>query len=233
MSGADKPVDLRLEHTHRWDVTATEAVVIQNRLRGFIVTEDDSGPVETVAGVDVGFEEEGRITRAAVAVLAYPSLQPLDEAVARQPTRFPYVPGLLSFRDLPAVLEALESLQRPPDLFLCDGQGIAHPRRFGIACHLGLLTGIPSLGVGKSRLVGSHAEVPDERGGWTPLRDGDDVVGAVLRTRAGVKPVFVSPGHRISLAGAVAMTMACTTRYKLPETTRRAHRLASGPPYAK
>lgn len=222
--------DMKLHHVHPWDLEPAEAVALQRDLCRHVVTEDDYGPLTTVAGVDVGFEEGGAITRAAVAVLDYQTLQPVDQAVARRPTSFPYVPGLLSFRELPAVLQALESLRRLPDIFLCDGQGTAHPRRFGIACHLGVLTGIPSLGVGKSRLVGTHDGVPPGRGEWTPLIDRGEVVGAVLRSRAGVKPVYVSPGHRISLASAVAVTMACTTRYKLPETTRRAHRLASGPP---
>lgn len=217
------------EHAHDWDVTPAQAVELQRELSRFVITADDFGDIHTVAGVDVGFENNGRITRAAVAVLDYPSLRPAEEAVARLPTTFPYVPGLLSFRELPAVLRAVESLGRMPDLFLCDGQGIAHPRRFGIACHLGLLTNTPALGVGKSRLVGKHGKVPEQRGGWTALIDRHEVVGAVLRTRAGVKPVYISPGHRISLESAVKLVMACTTRYKLPETTRAAHRLASGP----
>ncbi|MEX2524842.1 MAG: deoxyribonuclease V [Gammaproteobacteria bacterium] len=219
---------MKSEHAHPWNVPPKEAVELQRQLARFVVTRDDFGVIRTVAGVDVGFEDKGRVTRAAVAVLEYPSLQPAEEAVARLPTTFPYVPGLLSFRELPAVLRAVETLNRLPDIFLCDGQGIAHPRRFGIACHLGLLTNTPALGVGKSRLVGTHGEVPGQRGGWTALLDRDEVVGAVLRTRAGVKPVYISPGHRISLESAVKLIMACTTRYKLPETTRAAHRLASG-----
>lgn len=219
---------MKNEHAHPWDVMPKEAVELQRQLARFVVTRDDFGVIRMVAGVDVGFEDKGRLTRAAVAVLDYPSLQPVEEVVARLPTTFPYVPGLLSFRELPAVLRAIETLNRLPDVYLCDGQGIAHPRRFGIACHLGLLTDTPALGVGKSRLVGTHVEVPEQRGGWTALLDRDEVVGAVLRTRAGVKPVYISPGHRISLESAVAVTMACTTRYKLPETTRAAHRLASG-----
>ena len=138
------------------------------------------------------------------------------------------MPGLLSFRELPVVLEALEQLSTPPDLVLCDGQGIAHPRRFGIACHLGLLTDIPSIGVAKSRLCGTHEQPPNQRGAWTPLYLGEEVIGAVLRTRCGVKPLYISPGHRISLDTAIRMVMACCTRYRLPETTRYAHRLASG-----
>lgn len=182
-----------------------------------------------MAGIDVGFEQGGRLARAAVAVLGYPGLDPVDSAVARLPTRFPYVPGLLSFRELPAVLAAIEGLQVKPDVYLCDGQGLAHPRRFGIACHLGVLLDAPSIGVAKTRLIGSHADPPPEKGGWTSLMDGNEVIGAVLRTRAGVRPVYVSIGHRVCLDTAIHLVLACTKRYRLPETTRLAHRLASGP----
>jgi deoxyribonuclease V len=212
---------------HPWSVTPAEAVAIQQALRARVETADRLPQIRHVAGVDVGFEDGGRVTRAAVAVLAYPDLQPVDRALARLPTRFPYVPGLLSFRELPAVLAAIEALAVRPDVYLCDGQGLAHPRRFGIACHLGVLIDAPSIGVAKTRLSGSHAEPPVEKGGWTPLQDGDEVIGAVLRTRTGVKPVYVSIGHRVSLATAIRLVLACTRGYRLPETTRQAHRLAS------
>lgn len=203
---------------------------MQRELRGHLILTDQLGPVRRVAGVDVGFEAGGTVTRAAVAVLRYPELDVLETATARCPTTFPYVPGLLSFRELPAVLAALEQLREPPDLLLCDGQGIAHPRRFGIASHLGLLVDIPAIGVAKTRLCGTHAEPPHQRGAWTPLRAGEEIIGAVLRTRIGVKPLYISPGHRIGLETALAYVMRCCTRYRLPETTRHAHRLASGPP---
>ncbi len=211
-----------------WDLTPAEAIDLQQRLRGRVERQDRLGVPTTIAGVDVGFEDEGRTTRAAVAVLAFPSLEPLASSVIRQPTRFPYIPGLLSFREIPAILEALRQLDRAPDLLLCDGQGLAHPRRFGLACHLGLLTDIPSIGVGKTRLIGVHDEVPAARGSWVPLYDGEEVIGAVVRTRQGVKPIYVSIGHRISLPTAIGYVLAACTRYKLPETTRAAHRLASG-----
>jgi len=147
--------------------------------------------------------------------------------VAELPVAFPYVPGLLSFRELPAVLAALAGLAQPPDLLLVDGQGLAHPRRFGIACHLGVLTGLPCIGVAKTRLVGVHEPVPDRRGAWVPLHDRGEVIGAVLRSRVGVKPIYVSVGHRLSLRRAVEWVMACTGRYRLPQTTRAAHALAS------
>ena len=219
---------LDLQHQHPWPRDPRQAREIQNRLKGLVISQDRLDSVRYVAGVDVGFEAGGKITRAAVAVLRYPELDLSGQSIARLPTSFPYVPGLLSFREIPAVLAALEQLERQPDLLLCDGQGYAHPRRLGIACHLGLLTGLPAVGVAKTRLIGRHAEVPNRRGGWTPLMDGEERIGAVLRTRAGVKPLFISLGHRISLETAIHYVMTCTTRYRLPETTRWAHRLASG-----
>lgn len=181
-----------------------------------------------VAGTDVGFEGGGEIARAAVAVLSFPGLELADYAIARAPARFPYVPGLLSFREMPALLAALDRLRVRPDLILCDGQGIAHPRRFGIASHLGVFCGIPSIGVAKSRLIGEHGQPVQRRGAWVPLRDGGETIGAVLRTRPNTRPLYVSIGHRVSLPVAVRYVMACTTRFRLPETTRWAHRLASG-----
>jgi deoxyribonuclease V len=214
---------------HSWNLSPTEAIALQQELRTRLILNDQLGIVRRVAGVDVGFEGGGTLTRAAVAVLRYPELEVLETAIARRPTEFPYIPGLLSFRELPAVLDALEQLREPPDLLLCDGQGIAHPRRLGIASHLGLLVDIPSIGVAKTRLCGMHDPPPDRRGSWVPLRVKNEIIGAVLRTRSGVKPLYISPGHRISLETALAYVMACCTRYRLPETTRHAHRLASGP----
>lgn len=215
------------KHAHDWCLTPAQARAIQWRLRAYVVSDDRLGPVHHVAGVDVGFEDHGSVTRAAVVVLDLANLQPVACAIARRPTTFPYVPGLLSFRELPAVLEALEQLTVEPDLLLCDGQGIAHPRRLGIASHLGVLIDRPTIGVAKSRLCGHHGTVPESRGEWAPLIDGTETIGAVLRTRVGVKPLFVSLGHRISLTTAVHYVMACTPRYRLPETTRLADRLAS------
>jgi deoxyribonuclease V len=204
-----------------------QARAVQEALRGRVVTRDRAGRVRHVAGIDVGFERGGRVTRAAVVVLSFPELVPVEQAVVRQPTRFPYVPGYLSFREIPAVLAALARLAVRPDLLLCDGQGYAHPRRFGLACHLGVLTDTPSIGVAKSRLIGEHDALAPEKGSWVPLRDQGEVIGAVLRTRTAVKPLFVSVGHRVSLKTAIRYVLACTTRYRLPETTRRAHHLAS------
>ena len=219
---------IRLRHEHAWDVSPKQARAIQERLSRLVETSDRLGDIATVAGVDVGFDKANGVTRAAVVVLDFPELETVEEAVVTRPTRFPYVPGLLSFREAPAILAALESLDRLPDVLLCDGQGLAHPRRFGIACHLGVLTDLPSIGVAKKRLVGHHDEPPAARGDWVALEHRGETLAAVLRSRPGVKPIYVSSGHRVSLATAVRLVMACTTRYRLPETTRRADRLASG-----
>ena len=213
---------------HSWNVTPRGAIAVQQRLRSRVVRRGRPRPVRTVAGTDVGFEHGGAIARAAVAVLSFPGLELVDYAIARRPARFPYVPGLLSFREMPALLAALARLRIRPDLVLCDGQGLAHPRRFGIACHLGVICGVPAIGVAKSRLIGEHREPGARRGAWTPLRDSGETIGAVLRSRSGTRPVFVSIGHRVSLPVAVRYVLDCTTRFRLPETTRWAHRLASG-----
>jgi deoxyribonuclease V len=215
-----------------WPTTFEEALAIQQRLRAQVVMHDDFGEIQTVAGVDAGYEEDAAgvgqgVARAAIVVLEYPSLRPLDYAVARRPTNFPYVPGFLSFRETPAVLAALDELRIRPDLLICDGQGIAHPRRFGIACHIGLLSDLPAIGCAKSLLIGRYGALPDERGATVPLIDHGEQIGVALRSRAGTKPLFISIGHRISLESAVRIVMACTTKYRLPETTRAADGLAS------
>ncbi|MFW5823705.1 MAG: deoxyribonuclease V [Marinobacter sp.] len=209
------------------DLSPAQAIQLQKEAAGTVITEDDLPEVTTVAGVDVGFENRDT-ARAAIVVLRLADLKPVDYAIARQPVPMPYIPGLLSFRECPAIVEALSKLRIRPDLLLCDGQGTAHPRRLGVASHTGILTGLPAIGVGKSRLTGRHGPVPDEKGAWTPLEDRGEVIGAVLRTRVGVKPLYVSPGHRISLPTAVHYVMACVTRYRLPETTRWADGIASG-----
>jgi len=216
-----------LKHIHPWGVTPAEARTIQDRLREQVVRQDDFSHIETVAGLDIGFEDGGKTTRAAVVVLRFPGLELLERALVRCPTSFPYVPGLLSFREIPAALDALARLQVEPDLLLCDGQGYAHPRRFGLACHLGLLTDLPSIGVAKSRLIGTHGTLDPQKGAQTRLRHEGEIIGALLRTRNRVRPVYVSVGHRIGLEMALAYVLACTTRYRLPEPTRLAHRLAS------
>jgi deoxyribonuclease V len=212
---------------HSWEVNPQQAKEIQQRLRSQIIREDHIGIVRRVAGIDVGFESNGRTSRAAAAVLGFPELDLQETALAERPTRFPYVPGLLSFREIPVILETLNQLTVLPDLLICDGHGLAHPRRFGLASHLGLLCDLPSIGVAKSLLVGEHAPVGTQRGDWQPLIESGEVIGAALRTRPGTKPIYVSIGHRVGLATAIDFVLRCSTNYRLPETTRQAHRLAS------
>lgn len=212
-----------------WPTTIEEAIAEQLRLRGHVEREDRLTPVRTVAGLDCGFEQDGTITRAAVAVLSFPELELVEQAIVRHPTSFPYVPGFLSFREAPAVLDALARLHTRPDLLICDGQGLAHPRRFGLACHVGVLADLPSIGAAKSLLTGRYAGLGAERGATAALIDRGEAVGVALTTRPGTRPLFVSLGHRISLQSAVEWVLRCTPRYRLPETTRQAHRLASGP----
>ena len=204
-----------------------EAKIIQEQLKNQVITHDRLGTINYVAGVDVGFKNKFQITQAAVVVLSFPELELVEHAIAQIPTTFPYVPGYLSFREIPAILPAIAKLQITPDLILCDGQGLAHPRRFGLACHLGLLLDIPTIGVAKSLLVGKHQKVPTEKGSWTALVDKEETIGVVLRSRTNVKPIYISIGHKISLETAVNYVMQCLTKYRLPETTRWADKLAS------
>lgn len=218
---------VRLRRLHDWDLTPREAIALQQRLHARLELSDRLPRLGRVAGVDVGFDAARGVARAAVVVLEWPGLERLEHRVAQRVTDFPYVPGLLAFRELPAIVAAVESLHTAPDVFFCDGHGIAHPRRFGIACHLGLLADRPAIGVGKSRLVGAAAEPGRERGARVSLLDRGEVVGAVLRTRTAVRPVFVSPGHRVGLETAIELVLRAAPRYRLPEPIRAADRLAS------
>lgn len=211
-------------HAHPWEVSPNEAMAIQRELRRWVVQESALNVVRTVGGVDVSVNED--VAQAAVVVLAYPELIPLEASTAKRPISFPYVPGLLSFREAPAILDALEGLSAMPDLLIFDGQGIAHPRRLGIAAHVGVLLDWPTIGCAKSRLCGVYDEPGVERGSYSLLRDGQEVIGAVVRTRTGVKPVFVSVGTRVNLELAVKYVLACCRGYRLPEPTRWAHKVA-------
>ncbi|MFY1619471.1 deoxyribonuclease V [Micromonospora sp. WMMD736] len=203
-----------------------EAVAVQEELRP-LVDLVGPGPLapDTVAGLDVAYAESGDLLAAAVTVLDARTLAVVDSAVSVGRPAFDYVPGLFAFREVPALLAALDRLTTVPDLLVCDGHGVAHPRRFGLACHLGVVTDLPAIGVGKTPLVGAWEAPAAERGAWSVLRDGDAVIGRVVRTQDGVKPVFVSVGHRMSLENATARVLALTPRYRLPETTRTADRL--------
>lgn len=225
---------------HEWTEDPKQAIALQRQLAKQVEREDRlSDNVHWIAGVDVGFEpldparnvrvDPGApaLTRAVAVILEYPSLRVVEQVLHRQPATMPYIPGLLSFRELPAVMQVMDKLKRQPDLIMVDGMGIAHPRRIGIASHLGLLLDIPTIGIGKSRLCGRHDDVPEQRGEYVSLRDRGETIGAVLRTRAHVKPLYISSGHRVSLTTSIEWVMACLTRYKLPEPTRQADRLAS------
>jgi deoxyribonuclease V len=213
--------------TLAWDGDVGRARALQVELAKRVRLEDDYPPLRVIAGVDVGFEDDGAITRAAAVLLDAQTLQPLAQVIARLPTRMPYIPGLLSFRELPAVLQALSELPQVPDLIFVDGLGVAHPRGLGIAAHLGVITGLPTIGVAKSILVGQHGELGALRGDRTDLIYRGKVIGTVLRSKDRIKPLIVSPGHRVSHASAAALVLACCTGYKLPEPTRLADRLAS------
>ena len=210
-----------------WPNDPTAARRQQAELAHRVITTDDfKRHPRTIAGLDVAFPEHGRMARAAIVVVGLPELVEIERSRAEAPVSFPYVPGLLSFREAPVLIDALQKLQTSPELLLCDGQGIAHPRRFGLACHLGVLTGLPAIGAAKSRLIGEFEPPGRERGARSPLCIDGEPVGAVLRTRTGVRPLFISPGHRIGTDTAVDLVLECGAGYRLPEPTRRADKLA-------
>jgi len=218
---------MRFSALHGWDVSAQEAVTLQRELAGRVSRHNAAVLVHLVAGVDVSVTRAGNAA-AAVVVLRYPELDTVEIAVRRGAASFPYFPGLLSFRELPLVLEAFRGLKTRPDLIMVDGQGVAHPRRFGIAAHLGVYLDRPAIGCAKSRLCGA-ADMPGVLcGSRTELRDGDEVIGAVLRTKKGIKPLYVSIGHKIDLETALGWVMKCVRGYRLPEPLRRAHLAAGG-----
>ncbi len=217
--------------SHRWDVTTAEAREIQNRLRSRVRQRGKPRRVDHVAGVDISIRGERAI--AAVPVLRFNDLEIVDLAIVEQQVPFPYVPGYLSFRECPSILAAIEELQVKPDLILVDGQGVAHPRRCGLASHLGVLLDTPSIGCAKTRFIGTHDEPADQAGSYTDLWDhdedgNDELIGAVLRTRDNVKPLYISVGHKLDLPTAIDLVLACGGGYRLPEPTRLAHQAAGG-----
>jgi len=211
--------------THPWDLSPKDAIALQRQLSERVKEAKPAGRIATVAGIDVGFRGDTAI--AAVMMLTYPGLETVSAATACRRSSFPYIPGLLSFREGPVLMEAIDKLSRKPDLLIFDGQGLAHPRRLGIASHIGILTGIPSIGCAKSRLCGTYRMPGTEKGSYSPLADGKDIIGTVLRTRRNVRPVFVSVGHLIDLASCIRFVLSCCTKYRLPEPTRLAHHLAA------
>ena len=215
---------------HKWDLSPAEATELQKRLADMAVLENDIGDVHTVAGLDVGYTADsgGDLALAAVALLSFPDLKLLEYSVARERATFPYVPGLFSFREGPAVLKALAGLSRRPDLLIFDGQGRAHPRRLGLASHLGLLTDIPSIGCAKTRLLGEYEPPGPNKGDYSELIDQGEIIGAVLRTRDNVNPLFISQGHRLDLKTCMDFVLRCCDGFRQPETTRWADRIAAG-----
>ncbi|HEX7736447.1 MAG TPA: deoxyribonuclease V [Ktedonobacteraceae bacterium] len=211
---------------HAWNLSTDEARAKQRELAGELVLEDRFDEIHYVAGVDMAINENNGMARAAVVLFSFPELTILEKHVYEEPLRMEYIPGLLSFRELPALLGAIEQLKHRPDLLMADGQGIAHPRRLGIAAHLGLWLDTPSIGCAKSILVGTHEPVGEAVGDWSPLIYHKEVIGAALRTRAKVKPMYISQGHRISLESSIKYVLACGGGYRLPETTRQADKLS-------
>ena len=209
-----------------WPASIAEARAVQERLRQQVVIGDTLVPIRHIAGVDIHVAPATGLTWAAIAVVELATLDLVQSAMAAVPTGFPYVPGYLSFREIPAALAALALLERPADLMMVDGHGIAHPRRLGIAAHLGVLTGLPAIGVAKSRLIGEHEPPDAARGSRVPLTHKGETLGIVLRSREGARPLYVSVGHRVSLEQAVELVLATLTRYRLPEPTRLADKLS-------
>ena len=219
---------MKITPLHEWNLSPQQAIELQKQFAYEVIEEDNfDAPIKTVAGIDLGYDVDTNKSRAVVVVLKFPELELVESAEAVMPIQFPYVPGLLSFRETPVAVRALERLENAPDLILCDGQGIAHPRRFGIACHIGLITGVPSIGVAKSLLVGKYGELGEKRGSRAPLVYRNEEVGVVLRTRDKVQPLYVSVGHKISLETAIDYVLRCAPKYRLPETTRLADQMAS------
>lgn len=212
---------------HRWSITPRAAVRLQRRLAERIRHESLPTSIRLVAGADLAFSTDGRRCLGGVVLYDMQEACVIEQALAWRQTRFPYVPGLLSFREAPAVLAAIRKLRQEPDVFIFDAHGVAHPRRMGLAAHVGLLMDRPTIGCAKSRLCGQHNNPPAQAGRSCPLIDQGEIVGVVLRTRPGVKPVFVSCGHRMTLDDAVRVVMACVGRYRLPEPTRQAHILVT------
>jgi len=208
---------------HEWNISPKQAVALQRRLAGAVRVMPLAGRVRTVGGADCAFLDGGRRIAAAAVLCDAGTWQVLATAMAVRPCRFPYIPGLLSFRECPAVLAAVRKLPRRPDLLMCDGQGLAHPRRLGLACHVGLWLDTPTIGVAKSRLCGRHRAPGLRRGCCTRLICDGELVGAVLRTRTSVRPLYVSVGHRVTLADSVRWTLRACRGVRLPEPTRRAH----------
>jgi len=217
---------LELHHSHPWDLPPVEACLLQDWLRDKVILQPlELGEIKTIAGVDAAYR--GGQVRAAVAVLSFKTQELREQAAVQMPVSYPYVPGLLSFREAPAILEALARLNTLPDVLIVDGHGRAHPRRFGLACHLGVLLELPTIGCAKAVFVGQAAPVGEEPGSTSELCLNGELLGLALRTRRHAKPVYISVGHRVDLPSAIQLVLARGRGYRLPEPLRLAHRLAS------
>ena len=217
---------MRLHPRHSWSLAPREAVALQEQLRSEVISDRpiDLEAISLVAGVDVSVKENR--SQAAVVVATYPDFEPVETVLAEAPTPFPYIPGLLSFREGPVLVEAFEKLKAEPDVFLFDGMGIAHPRRIGIASHLGLWLDRPTIGCGKTLLTGRYKDLAQEKGSEAPLRDRGETIGVALRTRTGKNPMFISPGHLADIPSAAELVLRCSPRFRLPEPIRLAHNAA-------
>ncbi len=220
---------MKINHDHPWNITFTEAVEIQRRLQTLVNTGVDCSlkSIETIAAADVSYSRHGKQLFAAVVLVCFPEMKIISSHFANSPVGFPYIPGLLSFREIPPLLTIFKEIEENVDVIFCDGQGIAHPRQFGLAAHLGVLLDKPTLGCAKSYLYGEYVEPALEKGSFSALTSSGKTVGVVLRTRRNVKPVFVSPGHKMTVDNARELVMACVNRFRLPEPLRMAHREAN------
>ena len=210
---------------HPWDLSEKQALQLQKNLASKVVKHNQLNEIQLIAGVDVAYAKESDKLVAAIVILDADTLEIIESVTADDNAKFSYIPGLFSFRELPSLVKAFAKLQNKPDLIVCDGQGYAHPRRFGLACHLGVLFDIPAIGCGKTRLLGEADTPGTERGEMTPLIDNNEIIGNVLRTQADVNPIYVSIGHRITLATACEWVLKLSPKYRLPETTRMADQL--------
>ena len=217
---------MQINHRHDWNVSPQEAIELQKTLASEVISNKpiDIASVKLVAGVDVSVKEN--VSQAAVVILRYPELEVIETVLAKRPTPFPYIPGLLSYREGPVLEEAFQNLKNEPDVFIFDGMGIMHPRRIGIASHMGVWLQKPTIGCGKTYFLGTYEEPAQERGAWSLVHHKGDVIGAVLRTRDGVKPVFISQGNLADLPTSLDLVMRCTPKYRLPEPIRQAHNAA-------
>ncbi|MHC4601893.1 MAG: deoxyribonuclease V [Planctomycetota bacterium] len=218
---------MKTKNLHNWNLSYSQAASLQKRIASKVQFISLKKTPKLITGIDCAFSKDGKKIIAAVVMLKLPDFESVETTSALRKVPFPYIPGLLSFREAPVCIAAVEKLKTEPDIFIIDGQGIAHPRRLGLAAHLGLFFDRPTIGCAKSRLTGTFKEPSPEKGVSSPLKDKDEVIGAVVRTRTNVKPVFVSVGHKCLLKDAVKITLDCTTKYRLPEPTRLAHQLVS------